>query len=631
MDKSGKRERILVVDDESNIREAFNEILSQEYDLVLVDNGQEAVEIIKNQAGQPDAVLLDINMPGMSGLEVLCAVKDITIPIIVVSVLEDAKTTLKAMNRGVFAYINKPFDLGELRTILRQALEEKYKRDFQKTASNMDENDLLNLLNYLLNISMDILKADSGLLLMNKEDNTDFVVSMIRDTAKVTNRKERVRLETEVAKWIRAKKLEPVLMQDVNTGTSTAFGCNTVWEFDSLNESKQIKSIVAVPIRIEENLLNAMVMTRSLDQGNFDLNDLEWCRLLGYQAAVIIKNAKFKNISEHSCLETIAVLAAMIEANDPLTRGHSEWVKKYTLLIARQMGMSEESLELLRRAALMHDIGKIGIDSKILNKPGPLSYAQRLIVQKHPLIGIQILRPLKALSKILPIIYYHHEFYDGRGYMNKLKGEEIPLESRILAVADALEAMSSNRPYRRALSREKIIEELETGKGGQFDPQIVQCVLDLIKQNRFEFCDNRTGGTKLSCQSYKKLILIIDDDPDLCLLMKMNLKEFCNFKVITVCDPKEGIEIAKDAKPDMILLDYMMPGLNGFEVLRILKHNNQTSNIPVIMLTVQGDEASKLRAFQLYSDDYITKPVSTEELKIRIETVFQRKEAVFLF
>jgi putative nucleotidyltransferase with HDIG domain len=176
---------------------------------------------------------------------------------------------------------------------------------------------------------------------------------------------------------------------------------------------------------------------------------------------------------------TLEALAAALDARDSETGGHSNRVTVYTLDMARELGVIEGSDEWLdiERASLLHDVGKIGVSDAILNKPGPLTSEEWQQMRKHPAIGYEMLREVKFLSTAAEIVYTHHERYDGKGYPTGLRAEEIPLGARIFAVADAFDAMTSNRPYRRALSVDKAREEITTNSGTQFDPAVVEAFL----------------------------------------------------------------------------------------------------------------------------------------------------------
>jgi putative two-component system response regulator len=170
-------------------------------------------------------------------------------------------------------------------------------------------------------------------------------------------------------------------------------------------------------------------------------------------------------------LRSIQSLVKALEAKDSYTRGHSERVTFYSLELAKGLGKSVD-MEKLRSAGILHDLGKIGIPETILNKPGKLENEEFLIVKKHPSMGVRILEPIESLKGVFPVIMHHPERYDGKGYPAGLQGEKIPIEARILAIADTYDAMTSNRAYRDALSPQKAVEEIDKFAGVQFDPDL---------------------------------------------------------------------------------------------------------------------------------------------------------------
>lgn len=190
-----------------------------------------------------------------------------------------------------------------------------------------------------------------------------------------------------------------------------------------------------------------------------------------------------KNIEEMS-LQLMQMLSTTIEAKDEYTKGHSHRVAEYSVLIARELGWNEKELNNLKNAAHLHDIGKIAIPDTILNKPSKLSEEEFSIIKEHTTIGANILKNISLIDHVQEIVRNHHERYDGNGYPDGLKGKEIPLHARIVTVADSYDAMSSQRIYRNQLPPEKIIQELENNKGTQFDPEITDIFLKLLREDR---------------------------------------------------------------------------------------------------------------------------------------------------
>ncbi len=176
-------------------------------------------------------------------------------------------------------------------------------------------------------------------------------------------------------------------------------------------------------------------------------------------------------------LDSVKVLTEAIDAKDPYTRGHSDRVKRMSLAIARHLGFSEERIEALEYGALLHDIGKIGIKDEILQKQGPLNEEEFHYIREHPLIGVKIVEGVEFFKDKIPMIRHHHEFYDGTGYPDGLRGEAIPLEARIISLPDAFDAMTSARPHRGVMPLHDVLAELERWKGKQFDPTVLEIFL----------------------------------------------------------------------------------------------------------------------------------------------------------
>jgi putative nucleotidyltransferase with HDIG domain len=180
-------------------------------------------------------------------------------------------------------------------------------------------------------------------------------------------------------------------------------------------------------------------------------------------------------------LSAVYALVSTVEARDPYTYGHSRKVNTYAVALAEAVGLSPDDVSKVSTVALLHDIGKIGVPDKVLNKKGRLSKEDWEAIKSHPRLGANIVGNIPNLVPCVSIILYHHERWDGSGYPEGLKGEEIPIEARILAIADSFEAMSSARPYRPALSFGEVIKELRQGAGLQFDPKLVEVFIGIVE------------------------------------------------------------------------------------------------------------------------------------------------------
>lgn len=186
---------------------------------------------------------------------------------------------------------------------------------------------------------------------------------------------------------------------------------------------------------------------------------------------------------EKAYLDTIGILRQTVEAKDTYTRGHSDRVSEYSVLIGKKLGLDENTIHILKIGGLFHDIGKIGIPDSILLKETKLDDEEYSQIKNHPSIGAHILGDVSMFQDIIPIVLHHHEKFDGHGYPSQLKGDDIPLVARIAAVADTFDAMTSKRSYRNSLPLEDVIAEIERCKGTQFDPNIADIFLDILKND----------------------------------------------------------------------------------------------------------------------------------------------------
>jgi len=251
---------------------------------------------------------------------------------------------------------------------------------------------------------------------------------------------------------------------------------------DDRIEETGIRSVLLVPVYTRDRVLGIMVLFYTKDRHEVESEDLNLVEAIAGQAAVALENASLYEDLEMSYFSTVKALARAIEVKDPYTYGHSEKVTEYSMAIARRMDLSEWDRRNIKYAAALHDIGKIGIARKVLNKPGALSEEEFLHVKTHPQLGDSIIEPVAFLQEPRLIILHHHERYDGKGYPDGLRGVEIPLGARILSVADSYEAMMSDRPYRKALPISEAIKELDINAGTQFDPEVVKAFLEVLRK-----------------------------------------------------------------------------------------------------------------------------------------------------
>ena len=208
-------------------------------------------------------------------------------------------------------------------------------------------------------------------------------------------------------------------------------------------------------------------------------------KVFASQVAIALQEARHYEDIHKNYFDTMHALVLAEETRDPYTRGHTERVTKYAISIGRSLNLSLSELEVLRYAGEVHDIGKISIPDFILGKPGKLTPAERAMIELHPVRGAELLEPLEFLKPALPAVRHHHERYDGTGYPDGLEKEKIPLLARILACADAFDAMTSDRPYRRRkLTTEEALAEIKNNVGSQFDPRVAHSFIHLLRSQK---------------------------------------------------------------------------------------------------------------------------------------------------
>jgi diguanylate cyclase (GGDEF)-like protein len=241
----------------------------------------------------------------------------------------------------------------------------------------------------------------------------------------------------------------------------------------------EIRNLVAIPIYVRDQFSGVLVCANR--EGGFEELEDDVLLAMGDQAGAILQNARLHQELRGSYLATVSMLAEAIQAKDPFLRGHSEEVTGYVTAVAERLAIDGKRRERLVFGSLLHDVGKIGISERILHKPDRLTPEEFAIVQLHPRIGYRLLEQVPALRPIAPAILHHHERYDGGGYPTGLRGEQIPLEARIVAVADAFSAMTADRPYRPRMALEEACAELEQNAGTQFDPEIVRIFTEEVR------------------------------------------------------------------------------------------------------------------------------------------------------
>ncbi len=248
---------------------------------------------------------------------------------------------------------------------------------------------------------------------------------------------------------------------------------------DDLRLEGQV-SVLCVPLSVHERVVGALGVLRPAKMGRYSSDETRQVKELADQAVMAVEQAllfakmrSYADELEMSYDTTLKVLMAALDTKDDATEGHCERVAKLTAQLARQMDVPEDALVDMERGALLHDVGKIGVPDAVLKKPKELNDSEWEAMRKHPLLAGVMVGKVGFLEGALPILLYHHERFDGRGYPFGLAGDKIPLDARIFSVVDSYDAMTSDRPYRRAMSHDEAMDEIAANSGTQFDPGVV--------------------------------------------------------------------------------------------------------------------------------------------------------------
>jgi HD-GYP domain-containing protein (c-di-GMP phosphodiesterase class II) len=311
-----------------------------------------------------------------------------------------------------------------------------------------------------------LLDAEVGsLLLVDKATNELFFEVALGEKEKQV-KQMRLKMGEGIAGWV-AVHDQPVLINDVQNDPRYFRRAQTLTDFITRN-------MVCVPVRTRGMVVGVLQAINKKGGGFFTEEDLENCLTLSNQVAIALENAHLFAEVKEMFLNTAEALAAAVEKKDPYTGGHIKRVVEYSMAIARHMSPPAESLDDLRLAAVLHDIGKIGVKDSVLLKRGELNEEEVAHMRQHPLVGEDILVHIDQLRSVRKIMRAHHEKWDGSGYPDGLKGEAIPLHARIIAIADTFDAITTDRPYRKAADWRSASEEIRRFSGKEYDPRLVE-------------------------------------------------------------------------------------------------------------------------------------------------------------
>jgi response regulator RpfG family c-di-GMP phosphodiesterase len=512
-----ERPRVLIVDDEKFIRDILADFLGMEgYIVRTAEDGTAALTELGN--AHYDLIISDLKMPRMGGIELLDAIGTAApnALTVIMTGFGTVETAIDAMKRGAYDYILKPFKVEEVIRVVQRGLEKQ-----RLSAENLRLREAVSLYTVseaiAASLSLEEVLATIGDTAIH-ELKGDLVSTWLDDGEGGYFERQRLvqprgreslvppsRSPSELPASERLDSLpvdslgEPSIGSEYGALAPKAFidhyaAHSTLLEqagkgvrFFASPPVTALGSLVSVPLRMKTRLLGWITVASFTKQKRFNEGHRKLLSIVGSRAAAAIENARLYEDLRATFQQTIQGLARAIDKMDRYTAGHSERVATYATYLAVRLGLPPEVIEIVRQSALMHDIGKIGCVMN-LNKPGKLTQDEYEMFKRHPVYGKDILDPIKFLHPLVPGVHLHHERWDGRGYPIGLKGNNVPLIARIIAVADTYDAMTSDRAYRRALPHEVAVGEIERCSATQFDPELAHSFtvgLDEFRDEQF--------------------------------------------------------------------------------------------------------------------------------------------------
>ena len=498
--------KILVVDDEEGILDVTEGYFQRKgYEVYTAGNGIEALEVLNRVT--IGCVFTDINMPQMDGLKLAEKIRQIesTLPVVIMTGYPSLENSIQTLKNGVVDYLIKPVNLEQMELTLKRILrerelfvenlilkeeverQERLKKLNRELLERVEEVNTLNrvmedfsttdssygIFNKVVDLGVEELKADKVFFHIYSDQDKSLVLMASSDCG-IEGEKVRSSFGRDLSNTASQFILD-VLSSDHNPCLISGSGKNK--HLDDV-----VHSLMVVPLKIRDKIFGVASAFSFQKDKLFDEKDIYYMNFITQKAAAAIENiALYENIYDN-LFSTLYAFVTALEVRDLYTRKHSTRVAKYGHMIARQMGCTEEELDIISFAGSLHDIGKIGIRDDILLKPGRLTDEEYEKIKEHPVIGADIISKLGLWDQEMKIIRHHHERFDGKGYPDGIKEDEIPKLARILCVADSFDAMASDRAYRKKMEKSKVIDIIKENSGTQFDPEAVKAFLEVADQ-----------------------------------------------------------------------------------------------------------------------------------------------------
>ncbi len=319
-----------------------------------------------------------------------------------------------------------------------------------------------------------LMKAEVGSLLLVEEGKRQLYFEVALGDREEEIKTISLNFGEGIAGWV-AQHGKPLVVNSPEKDRRFFKGVDERTEFKTRN-------IICVPVKVKEKIIGVLEAINKKGKKGFDKEDLSLLTSLADQVAIALDNSRLYEELEEMFFQTADSLADAIEQRDPYTGGHTQRVTQYSLAIAKYLRLKHLDIKWLKIASVLHDIGKIGIGDSILKKPERLSPEEFNLIKRHSDIGAKIIEHIRQLREIVPGVKYHHEQVDGKGYPDGLRGDEIPMLAKIVAVADTYDAITTDRPYRKAMEKEVAIEELKRCSGTQLDKEVVEAFIQAYQK-----------------------------------------------------------------------------------------------------------------------------------------------------
>jgi putative nucleotidyltransferase with HDIG domain len=485
--------RILVVDDDPLIRSALKDILSGVggYEVDVAVNGMEGINKIKRD--KYDIIFTDLTMPRVNGMDLLKETRSInsSLPVVVITGFSTIENAVLAMKEGAYDFLTKPFRIDRVISLVRRISGEKkllndiaVKDDYKASVERLNAELFKRLqeasIFQSLSSEFDCLYSNGDIYRKIVEMVTRLLI--VRESSFGIVEGGYLRIKSAIGA---GKKDIPIANSIFETVIrKSRYSVASCGEINPHTGEPLSSSFLSIPLSINDEVFGVLNLADKADGTSFTEDEIYLALNFAKKAELRIENNALYDVLYESFVNALKSLVITIEARDPYLKHHSERVTSFSLQIAEVLGLGDDDKEAIRFGGYLHDIGKIGVRDTLLLKPDELSPLEMEEVRLHTIIGDNIMKPLNFFEKEKPLIRNHHEWFDGSGYPDGLAGEDIPLIVRVLAVADAYDAMTSSRPYRKARSHGYATEEIRKGAGSQFDAEVVRAFLStpLIKE-----------------------------------------------------------------------------------------------------------------------------------------------------